>query len=130
MCVPSNSYMTEGSFSLDASDKTKRRGFLSSLFRKSSGATPTPMDPEKSDDQPEEGTPTAKAAEATPPKAKEEKKVKVHRNNANALALYLGALAKEPNKAMGNLCYCTQCGAAISSLSQLTTTNDITTWNW
>ncbi len=111
--------------SLSLIDKTKRKGFFGSLFRKSSGATPTPGEPDGDDDQPE-----AKAAAATPPKAKDEKKVKVRRNNANALALYLGALAKEPNQLLGSLCYCTQCAAAVSSLSQLTTSNDITTWTW
>lgn len=110
---------------LFAADKTKRRGFLSSLFRKSSGATPTPVDPDRDNDQSEDAL-----AGAPPTKPKEEKKVKVRKSSENALALYLGALAKEPAAALGKLCFCSQCSAAVSSLSQLSTTNGITTWTW
>ena len=95
---------------------SKRKSFLSSLFHKSSGATPT-----SSEDQSEE---------ATPPKPKEEEKVKVRQSNDNALVLYLGGLAKEPKLATGDPCLCNQCGAAVSFLSQLTTAGNTTSWKW
>ena len=101
-------------------EKAKRKSFLGSLFRKSSGATPTPTE-----DQSGEATPTA-----TPPKPKEEKTVKVKRSKENALVLYLGALAKEPTLATGDPCFCSQCGAAVSCLSQLTAVDTTTSWKW
>ena len=98
----------------------KKKGLLGSLFKRSSGATPGGEDQSL-----EDGSSTA-----LPPKPKEEKMVKVRQNNSNNLVLCLGALAKEPLLATGDPCVCTQCGAAVSSLSQLTASGKITTWNW
>lgn len=102
------------------SGKSKqKRSFLGSLFRRTSGATPTtPVE----EDQSSEST--------APPKPKEEKTVKVPRSNRNALMLHLGALAKDPSLATGDPCFCTQCGAAVSSLSQLVASGKITSWKW
>lgn len=94
----------------------KRRSFLSGLFHKSSEATPTP------EDQPEKDTPTA-----TPPKP--EKTVKVARSNNNAIVLHLGALAKEPVLTTGDPAFCSRCGAAVSSLSRITSSGDTSAWH-
>ena len=101
------------------SGKSKqRRSFLGSLFRRTSGAMPTtPVEENQS-------------SESATPKPKEEKTVKVPRSSNNALVLHLGALAKDPSLASGDPCFCTQCGAAVSSLSQLTASGKITSWKW
>lgn len=98
----------------------KRRSFLGSLFHRSKETTPTLDTPT-----------TAAAAAAPPPKPKEEEKtVKVKRSNSNALVLQLGSLAKESTPTTGDPCFCKQCGAAVSHISQLTSQTENTSWKW
>ena len=102
----------------------KRRSFLGSLFHRSKEATPTLDTPTDA---------TAAGAAAPPPKPKkeeEEKTVKVKRSNSNALVLQLGSLAKEPTLTTGDPCFCKQCGAAVSHISQLTSQAENTSWKW
>jgi len=102
------------------SGKPKKRKFLGNLFHRSSGATPGGGDQSSED----------RSSAAMSPKPKEEKMVKVRQSNSNNLVLCLGALAKDPLLATGDPCMCTQCGAAVSSLSQLTASDKITSWKW
>ena len=113
--------------SLLFSETSKRRGFLGSLFHRSSGASPT-----------SKATPTTEAtptSETTPPPVappeEEVKMVKVPRCRSNAMLLSLGSLAQEPaNVREGEVESCLQCGAVISSLSCLTSSNGVTLWTW
>lgn len=102
------------------SGKSMKRKFLGNLFHRSSGATPGGGDQSSED----------RSSAAMSPKPKEEKMVKVCQSNSNNLVLCLGALAKDPLLATGDPCMCTQCGAAVSSLSQLTASDKITSWKW
>lgn len=93
----------------------KRRSFLGSLFHRSKEPASTP------------DTPSPVATQAKP---EEEKAVKVKRSNSNALVLQLGSLAREPTPITGDPCFCYQCGAAVSHISQLTTQAQTTSWKW
>lgn len=105
--------------SYSATGGGKRQSFLGSLFHRSKERGSTP-------DAPTPDTPTL---EAMPAKS-EEKTVKVKRSNSNALVLQLGSLAREPTPIVGDPCFCHQCGAAISHISQLTTQAETTSWKW
>lgn len=98
-------------------EKSKGKGgFFKSLFGKSSGTTPTPVEPEQ--------------PKATPTKPKEEKMVRVKKDNNNAIVLRLGGLGEEVVPLTGDPWFCRGCGAAVSSLSQLTSTGQTTSWKW
>ena len=102
---------------------SKRRSFLGSIFRRSSGATPTHSTVP-------EVTPTVVA---TPPPSvtpKDVKTVKVPRCRTNAMVVSLGSLAKEPKQSEGELESCLQCGAVVSCLSSITASNGFTMWTW
>ena len=95
--------------------KTKR-----SFFGKSSRSEPTP--PKASGATPPSAAP--------PPTKQAEKKIKVKASNNNALVLHLGELGNELVPATGDPCFCGQCGAALSHISQLVTSGDTSTWKW
>ena len=99
----------------------KKGGLFGGLFgKKSSGATPAP--PIDDDDDEE----TASAA----PKKKEEKKVKVRRSNPNAIVLQLGNLGTCTDPSAEAHYFCSNCNAAVNSLSELKTNDGVTSWKW
>ena len=108
------------------SETSKHRGFLGSLFHRSSGATPTPAS----------STPqTMPTLEAMPPKVpeptEEGKTVQVPRCRTNAMLLSLGSLAEESaSPREGEVECCLQCGAIVSCLSSLSSSNGVTLWTW
>ena len=101
--------------------KSKSKGLFGGLFSKSSRSEP-----------PNLGKGSAAAAAPPPPPGvkKEEKKIKVKASNTNALVLHLGELGNELVPATGDPCFCGQCGAALSHISQLVSSGDTSTWKW
>ena len=97
----------------------KKKGFLGSLFKKS-GATP--VEAEEEEDE---------AVKETPKKPpKEEKKVKVRRANANAIALTLGNLGTCTEPFHHSPYFCINCSAAVSAISTLEVNEGKTSWQW
>lgn len=105
------------------SEKSGRRSFLGSLFKKSSSAS---ANPGSYDDSPAVPDPPA----ATAAKVKDEKQVKVKKNTTNAMVVHLSALAEEPAAAGGDPWYCRGCRAVVSTLSKLSKAGETVSWKW
>lgn len=103
------------------SEKSDRKSFIRSLFKKSSSSTTTSSGAASLD----EATPAA----PTPKKA-EEKTVKVRKTNNNAMVVHLSALSDDPSPMASDPWYCRACGAAVSSLSKLESVGETTSWKW
>ncbi len=78
----------------------------------------------------EEPKAATKEPKATAKEAKDEKIVRVKKDNNNALVIKLGGLGGEVTAATGDPWFCRGCGAAVSTLSQLTTSGQTTSWTW
>ena len=101
----------------------KSRGFIRSLFKKSSTVSSTSGASADIDDE----------AESVPdpsPRKKDEKTMKVKKTNSNAVVVHLSSLSQEPVRSMSDPWYCRKCGVAVSSLSKLTKVGETTTWIW
>ena len=69
-------------------------------------------------------------ANAAAPKAKEEKMVKVKKNNSNAMVVHMSTISQGPIANTDEPWFCRGCTAAVSSLSKLTKVGEMTSWTW
>ena len=73
----------------------------------------------------------AASSAAKPVKKQEENMIKVKRSHTNALVLSLGGLgASQDHLVASGPTFCSECGAAVSMLSRLTTNDGQTSWDW
>ena len=116
-----SSHMQSYNNTYNFSGKPRRRIFLQKILRKSSSQSASAE--HVSDEA------TLPAAAAPTPK-KEEKTVKVKKNNSNAMVVHLGGLAQEPVPTPNDPWYCRRCAAIVSALSSLARVGETVSWKW
>ena len=101
----------------------RRKSLFGRLFRKSSSPLASSADSSPIDELESQSI-------TQEPTQREEKAVKVKKNNSNAMVVHLSSLSQDPIPNTGDPWFCRECSAAVSALSQLTKIGKTTSWKW